>query len=464
LLASDPENDPVWIVEGEKDADRLAAEGFIATTNHQGANSTHQTWPRFVEHFRDREVTIVPDHDKSGRNHAVAVAGYLHGVARLVRVVELPGLGPRRDRHGLDVSDWLDLGHTVEELGHLAATTPAWEPGPADAEEPAAGPTDATLADVRRVVAATAWLWPLWVPNAALTVLAAEPGTGKTRFCFDLHRRIYHGLPWPDGSPMEVPPGGRLLWIPADNHYLDLCELAREHGLPDEAIVLNAPAADPFEGTSLQTAEELDDLEARIARVNPVMVVIDTITNTADFKSQDSSDAKRQYKPLQEIAVRQRVPIICVTHLNAGGRVLGRRAVEKARSVIQLDWPDPDGQPTRRKLRVSKSKAILPPPLGVTMHDGGNDYDAHPPEAPDAGPARSGPAPARQKECQDWLGSQLNGHPVRVSHLRRAAEEAGFSAPLLYRAKDALRLEELEIEGKKWWRFTTDPEDEDLAF
>jgi hypothetical protein len=457
LLASADSGDPVFVVEGEKDADRLAAEGLVATTNHQGAQSTDRTWPHFLESFRDRDVFVVPDNDPGGRIHARKVAGYLHGVARSVKVVELPGVGPKGD-----ASDWLDQGYTVEELGRLCASTPTFDP--LDVRTPDAPAEDdlsrdATVADLRKQMAATAWAWPLWIPNAALTLLAAEAGTGKTRFCFDLHRRMFHGEPWPDGSPMTMPAGARVLWVVADNQHQEMCDIPAEFGIPDDAVILNASALDPFGGTSLQTVEDLEDFEARIRRVRPALVIIDTITNTGDFKTQDSSDAKRQYKPLQEIAGRCQVPILCVTHLNAGGKVLGRRAVEKVRVVMQMEHPDPD-QPHRRKLWVSKSKAIKPDPLGVTMGGSGNDYDADPPVAPDpdaaarGGPGRRGPAPAKLAEAMEWLADRLAVGPLRVSDTRRAWEEAGYDAKTMYRARDEMKVHEFEVDNRKHWQLT----------
>jgi hypothetical protein len=443
LLDADPEA-PVWIVEGEKDVERLRSLGEVATCNPMGAGKWREEFDRWL---RGRSCYIIPDNDPIGRQHAMKVAASLKGTARLVKVVELPGL----PFHG-DLSDWLDAGESLDDLGRLAHAAPEWSPeGNGEAAE-ADLSRDATVADLRACQSLDSWAWPLWIPNAALTLLAAELGTGKTRFCFDLCRRAFHGLTSPDGA-VTFAPGGRSLWVVADNQWQEMCDIAAEFAIPDEVVILNAPASDPYAGTSLQTAEELADLEARIVRVRPAFVVIDTITNTGDFKSQDSADAKRQYKPLQEIAARCQVPIICVTHLNAGGKVLGRRAVEKVRVVIQLECPDPDGQPDRRKLWVPKSKAIKPAPLGVTMTGEGNEYDATPPEAP--GPNRingaTGPLPVKTVECRNWLAELLSLGQARVSMIRTRAEQAGHSARTLYKAKDLLHVEETEEDGRKWW-------------
>jgi hypothetical protein len=101
----------VFIVEGEKDADRLASLGLVATTNAGGAGKWRDD---YNEHLRGRHVCILPDNDETGRAHARTVADSLRGLTAGVRVVELPGLPEKGD-----VSDWLDSGGTVEQLRAL---------------------------------------------------------------------------------------------------------------------------------------------------------------------------------------------------------------------------------------------------------------------------------------------------------------------------------------------------------
>lgn len=110
LLSADPA-EPVLIVEGEKDANRLARLGFVATTTPCGAGK----WlPEFAESLRGRDVCILPDNDDPGRKHAQQIRASLVDVAEDVRIVELPDLEPKGD-----VSDWLDAGNTPAQLREL---------------------------------------------------------------------------------------------------------------------------------------------------------------------------------------------------------------------------------------------------------------------------------------------------------------------------------------------------------
>jgi 5S rRNA maturation endonuclease (ribonuclease M5) len=119
LLASD-HSATVYIVEGEKDADRLAEFGLIATTNPMGAGKWRDTYSPY---FEGRDVVIIGDNDQTGRDHAEKVARALSGIAATVKVLELRGLAERGD-----VSDWLNGKHSIGDLKALAGAAPPWTP------------------------------------------------------------------------------------------------------------------------------------------------------------------------------------------------------------------------------------------------------------------------------------------------------------------------------------------------
>lgn len=119
LLKSSPET-PIYIVEGEKDADQLAALGLVATTNAGGAGKWLAT-PAFTEPFHGRNVIVLPDNDESGRKHSEDVARKLHKSAASIKIVRLPALEDKGD-----VSDWIAAGGTLEQLLNLVAQTSAW--------------------------------------------------------------------------------------------------------------------------------------------------------------------------------------------------------------------------------------------------------------------------------------------------------------------------------------------------
>jgi hypothetical protein len=115
----------VYIVEGERDVDRLRDLGLVSTTNPMGAGKWRAY---FTKEFKGRKVAIIPDNDKPGFDHAAKIAASVHGIAETVKVLTLTGVPDKGD-----VSDWLDDAHNADHLMALLAATPTYEP-PANGE------------------------------------------------------------------------------------------------------------------------------------------------------------------------------------------------------------------------------------------------------------------------------------------------------------------------------------------
>jgi predicted P-loop ATPase len=119
---------PVFVVEGEKDADKLHMLNAAATCNAGGAGKWRAEHARYLE---AADVIIIPDNDRAGHAHARAVAATLTGVAARIRMLTLPGLPDKGD-----VSKWLDAGGTAEQLSQLAEQTPDWRPDLEETDRP----------------------------------------------------------------------------------------------------------------------------------------------------------------------------------------------------------------------------------------------------------------------------------------------------------------------------------------
>lgn len=138
----------IYIVEGEADCDRLASLGLIASTNVGGAGKWKD---EYSECLRGRNVAILPDNDDAGHHHADQVVTSVTGIAATVNVIKLPDLSERQD-----VSNWLDAGHTVEELMKLVAShTEAPEEPLSAAPEDGAALLDEVADFIRRYVVLT---------------------------------------------------------------------------------------------------------------------------------------------------------------------------------------------------------------------------------------------------------------------------------------------------------------------
>ncbi|WP_211308396.1 hypothetical protein [Calidifontibacter indicus] len=104
----------VYVTEGEKDADALAAAGVTSTCWTEGAWRAGESakWrPEYTRQLDGANVVIVADLDDPGRHTAATIAGELAPVAASVRIVHAA--------EGKDAADHLAAGHTVAELVDL---------------------------------------------------------------------------------------------------------------------------------------------------------------------------------------------------------------------------------------------------------------------------------------------------------------------------------------------------------
>jgi hypothetical protein len=173
---------PVFITEGEKDADSVADLGLIATTNPGGG--IPKAWTSDLNHwFTDRIVYILEDNDRTGRAHASEVAGALKSIAREIRIVSFSNV-PEHE----DVSYWLSQGHTKKELIELAKA----------GRPPSKGYELVRAEDV--IPKNIDWLWFGHLALNTLELLAGSPGAGKSQIQDSCVACVKTGITWPDGA------------------------------------------------------------------------------------------------------------------------------------------------------------------------------------------------------------------------------------------------------------------------
>lgn len=112
-------DDPVWVVEGEKDANTLIAAGYVATTMPGGAGKWLQIHTDVLAGGR---IGVVTDNDQVGREHAAHVIAALTAAGCRVKGFQAP---PRFK----DVSELFGTGGTVADLEPFSGLlSPAEEP------------------------------------------------------------------------------------------------------------------------------------------------------------------------------------------------------------------------------------------------------------------------------------------------------------------------------------------------
>ncbi|MBX9859341.1 MAG: AAA family ATPase [Sphingomonas sp.] len=264
VLEAATRGETVFIVEGEKDADRLATEQLVATCNAGGAGKWRDDLGAFL---RGANVVILPDNDDAGRAHADAVARSLRGVAASVKLLALDGV-PRKG----DVCDWLDAGGDALQLLDLAKAAPEWAPALTSRFPIVWDGAEDDGAPMR-------WLVRDVLVEGGLSVLYGAPKSSKSFFAIDFAFHVAHGREWfghrtreagvvyiaGEGAlgvrqrmkawrlEREAPPSPRFAFVPSavnlfdgtddlDALLVDLRAIAERMGAPIGLIVLDTLA------------------------------------------------------------------------------------------------------------------------------------------------------------------------------------------------------------------------------
>jgi putative DNA primase/helicase len=108
VISAVQRDEPIYIAEGEKDADALRGVFVTATTAPQGARSWHLVADHARAVLSDATVIVVVDDDSAGHLRGADVARSLDGVVRSLVVV--------RPAFGKDAYDHIDAGYLVEQF------------------------------------------------------------------------------------------------------------------------------------------------------------------------------------------------------------------------------------------------------------------------------------------------------------------------------------------------------------
>ncbi|MGD9933424.1 MAG: AAA family ATPase [Dehalococcoidia bacterium] len=433
ILAAGP-GELIWVVEGEKDADRLNAEGRVATTNPFGAGKWNMV---DQEPLRGRDVVIVADNDGPGREHAAGVAAALATVARSVRVVTaIPGAA----EHG-DVSDYLDAGGSLDDL--LAAAEAVAPGAPGTAPVPRRAEAGLDLVSLDQVVPEVVeWLWRPYVPRGKLTLLVGDPETGKTWTALFLAAAVTAGELFDD----EFEPRDVLVATSEDG----LADTIRQRLDTLGADLSRVHAITGFTGPDgsqkpFSLAEHVTYLERAIDEHDIGLLVIDPLSSFMGPGTDSNKDAqvRQVLEALVAVAGRHGTAVLGVVHLTKDTnrsrlmRTQGSVAfVALARSVLGTSQSKQEAA----EFVLTQIKSNLGskgPSLRFRPGSKGVEWlgEASNPQGEEAVSSK------RLAEARDFLASELADGPRLVDALHQGAKDLGISSSTLKRAKRELGVE-----------------------
>jgi len=377
-------------VEGEKDADRLAALGLIATTSIEGAWQPGQKpkWkPAYTEQLAGAVcVVLLPDHDEAGRAYMDYIGQQLIGNVREIIQVDLSqlyGLPPKSD-----ISDWLNAGHAVDELQErVAAAEPVtlatcgslspMSPLATMATSPQSPPPPPFmwLDDFCQQPPETDWLVRGYLEQDCLAAYFGDSEAGKSFLMIDLACHIAHGQRW---CGRKVKPSTVLYVVGEGGAGLRRRFKAwhEYHGLPltPHIAVRTVPAALCEPSAAAHLVELIKRHLVAIQRT-PGLIALDTLNRNFGLGDENSTKDMSSFVAGMD-ALRMATGACVATVHHCGHQEKGRmRAAISLHNAVDFEYlltrtgEREDLVSLRTTMQTTKCKDhTAPPPLSWTWH------------------------------------------------------------------------------------------------
>lgn len=322
------------------------------------------------------------------------------------------------------------------------------------------------------------WLWPGYIPAGKITILAGDPGMGKSTISIDLVSRISQGTFLPSGNRTIA---GTCLIASAEDAAEDTImprliaaganikrvSVIREVMIQDEAHYLSFP----------RDLERLRDLViaqgARLLIIDPMNAFMEKGTDT--YKDQD---VRLVLAPLESMAEETGVAILIVAHLNkkeesstlyrVGGSI---GFIGAARSVLAVSHTTKDN--TKALYSLKSNLAKRPPSLAyeteskrITRKNEGQwkgedtiesskirwkgEIDFDPTQQTFVKESES------ETEAQEFLRAILLDSEMPTQDIFSEARQAGISQTSLKKVKVDMGIKAVKRSGKWCWKLQSE--------
>ncbi len=315
------------------------------------------------------------------------------------------------------------------------------------------------------------WLWPEKIARGKVSMIAGDPGLGKSLITVALASAVSTGARWPVGGGNA--PQGSVVMLSDEDALADTIRprldaagaaCAKIHALK---MVQETTKDGEVFSRSFSLAQDIERLADVLEELGDcVLVVIDPISAYLDgTDSHNNADVRALLSPLSDLAERFNVAIVTVTHLNKGSgnaiyRATGSLAfVASARSVLAVT-KDQDEQ--SRRLILPMKNNLGNDSMGMAYQietaENGAPVVMWEPEPVDIDinvvlSGESDDYRSERNDAIDWLESELSGGPVSSVDLQKKAKAAGHSWSTVKRAKKDLNVKAIKTGMKSGWEW-----------
>jgi AAA domain len=362
-------SDMIFWPEGEKDCDTLGKINTPAFTFGGVGDGLPANARKYLTH---RDIVILADNDQPGREHAEkkATLSFEAGATsiKVVHFSELP-------LHA-DVSDFLSAHGTASELADLIEATPNWHPKQAveviERPENSDGPALVAVRASEIEIVPVEWLWPGKMALGKLSLIAGQPGLGKSQLTAALAAAVTTSDQWP--CTQERAPLGSVVIFSAEDDARDTI-VPRLKGAGadlDRIRIVSGVKEQSDRGVGIERSfslqADLPLLEGAIRKLGDArLIIIDPITSyLGRVDSHKNAEIRSVLEPVAQMAARHGVAVVGITHFSKGGgtsaihRFIGSIGFIAAARAAFVVTTDPDSDDPARRLFIPVKNNLAP--------------------------------------------------------------------------------------------------------
>lgn len=316
------------------------------------------------------------------------------------------------------------------------------------------------------------WLWPQRIACGKISVIAGDPGLGKSQFCAWLASIVTIGSAWPDAPACAA---GKVIFLSAEDDVADTIKprlIAAGANIDDcytlEAIREEEKDQEKIRGFNLE--KDIDHLRQAVSQIGNVrMIVIDPISAyLGKTDSNNNSEIRGLLAPLAEFAAECNVAVILITHLNKAqhqdmlARVIGSIGMVAAARCAYVVIKDKKNEKIRYFLPVKNNIGNDETGFSFEIHERNIEenittsciqLNSNPVDVSKIlnAEAESGTATTG---AQDFLESTLSGGSKMAKEIFEEAEGAGYNKATIRRAGERLKIKRKKIGLAGGWEWS----------
>jgi len=325
------------------------------------------------------------------------------------------------------------------------------------------------------------WLWPDRIARGKVTIMAGNPGLGKSQISASIAAIVTTGGSWPVDN-MSCQPGS-VIFLSAEDDPADTIgpRLSAAGADLTKARFLKCVHSRNKQGQLLEKSfslkTDIANLDKFLEEIKDIaLLIIDPITAyLGETDSYKNAEVRALLAPLGELAIKHNLAVLAISHLNKNSnqdplmRVSGSLAFVAAARAAYLVAQDPNDDNRLLLLPMKNNIGNDRTGLGFSIesYSLANDIatsrviweadavtiKAHEVMAPPDDPEET----SALKEATEFLSDLLKDGPVSVKKIKNLSHQSGHSWMSIRRAKEELGvIPKKEFFSGDWsWRLIT---------